>query len=306
MLAKKYFPDFTNQTIDVGDEIKINTFVGGHGKEAILLLHGHPETYLMWRFIAPQLAQKYTVVLTDLRGYGDSSKPQGLPDHSNYSKRAMANDQVEVMKQLGFEKFHLAGHDRGARVCHRMILDHPQRVTSCTLLDILPTYDMYRDTNREFATKYWHWFFYIQPDGFPEKLLSADPEFFIHFNLRRKIGPQARNRFSEDVLQEYTRCFSDPMTLHGISEDYRASATIDMEYDLHDRDTLIETPLLVLWGANGVVGSLWDVLSGWQERAANVSGFAVPNCGHFVPEEQPEIVLEAMQNFLMKHAEEDQ
>lgn len=304
MLAKKYFPEFTHKLVDVGDGIKINTFVGGQGKEAILLLHGHPETCIMWRFIAPKLAEKFTVVLTDLRGYGDSTKPQGLPDHSNYSKRVMANDQVAVMEQLGFSRFHLAGHDRGARVCHRLLLDHPEKVLTCTLMDILPTYDMYRDTNQEFATKYWHWFFYIQPDGFPEKLLSADPEFFIHFNLQRKIGPKARERFSEEVLQEYTRCFSDPMTIHGISEDYRASATIDMEYDLLDRDTIIKTPLLVLWGANGVVGNLWDVLAGWQERAANVSGFGVPECGHFVPEEQPEIVLEAMCNFLTKYNEE--
>lgn len=304
MLAKKYFPDFTHKLVDVGDGIKINTFVGGQGKEAILLLHGHPETCIMWRFIAPKLAEKFTVVLTDLRGYGDSTKPQGLPDHSNYSKRVMANDQVAVMEQLGFSRFHLAGHDRGARVCHRLLLDHPEKVLTCTLMDILPTYDMYRDTNQEFATKYWHWFFYIQPDGFPEKLLSADPEFFIHFNLQRKIGPKARERFSEEVLQEYTRCFSDPMTIHGISEDYRASATIDMEYDLLDRDTIIKTPLLVLWGANGVVGNLWDVLAGWQERAENVNGFGVPECGHFVPEEQPEIVLEAMCNFLTKYNEE--
>ena len=225
MLAKDYFQGFRHEMVDVGDGIRINTVVGGQGKEAILLLHGHPETYIMWRFIAPQLAEKYTVVATDLRGYGDSSKPQGLPDHSNYSKRAMADDQVAVMAKLGFSRYHVAGHDRGARVCHRLIMDHPEKVASCTLLDILPTYDMYRDTNQEFATKYWHWFFYIQPDGLPEKLLSADPDFFIHFNLQRKIGPKARHRFPEDVLQEYTRCFADPKTLHGISEDYRASAT---------------------------------------------------------------------------------
>lgn len=298
MLIQEYFQGFTNTQVDVGGDIKINTFVGGQGKEAILLLHGHPENYLMWRFIAPKLAEKYTVVVTDLRGYGDSSKPQGLPDHSNYSKRAMADDQVAVMEQLGFNRFHLAGHDRGARVCHRLIMDYPEKVITCTLMDILPTYDMYRDTNQEFATKYWHWFFYIQPDGFPEKLLSADPDFFIHFNLQRKIGPKARERFPESVLQEYTRCFSDPKTLHGICEDYRASATIDIEYDLLDRNIMIQTPLLVLWGANGVVGNLWDVLAGWKERADNVIGFGIEDCGHFVPEEQPEIVLTAMEKFL--------
>ena len=174
MLAKDYFPGFSQQKLTVDDGIEINTLVGGNGKEPVLLLHGHPDPYLMWRFIAPKLAEKYTVIATDLRGYGDSSKPQGLPDHANYSKRAMANDQVAVMEQLGFSRFHLAGHDRGARVSHRLIQDYPEKVASCTLLDILPTYDMYRDTNQEFATKYWHWFFYIQPDGLPEKLLAAD------------------------------------------------------------------------------------------------------------------------------------
>ena len=303
MLAKEYFHGFTNKLMDVGNNIKINTFVGGQGKEAILLLHGHPENYIMWRFIAPILAKKYTVVLTDLRGYGDSSKPKGLPDHSNYSKRVMATDQVTVMEQLGFSRFHLAGHDRGARVCHRLLMDYPEKVKTCTLMDILPTYDMYRDTNQEFATKYWHWFFYIQPDGLPEKLLSAAPDFFIRFNLQRKIGPKARERFSEDVLQEYIRCFSNPMTVHGISEDYRASATIDIKYDLLDRNKIIKVPLLVLWGANGVVGNLWDVLAGWKARANNVTGFGVPECGHFVPEEQPEIVLEAMLNLLNKYKE---
>ena len=166
MAVSDYFQGFTHKMIDVG-EVTINTWVGGKGKEAILLLHGHPESYLIWRDIAPQLAQNYTVVATDLRGYGDSSKPRGLSDHSNYSKRVMALDQVKVMETLGFTRYHIVGHDRGGRVCHRLMLDYPEKVLTCTMMDILPTYDMYQQTNQEFATKYWHWFFYIQKYDFP-------------------------------------------------------------------------------------------------------------------------------------------
>lgn len=167
MLEDKYFPGFTQQFIETEPGVQINTWIGGHGDTAVLLLHGHPETHLIWRFLAPRLAEQYTVVMTDLRGYGDSSKPKGLPDHANYSKRVMGEDHFTVMNKLGFEKFHLIGHDRGARVCHRMIVDKPERILTCTMMDILPTLEMYADTNEEFATKYYHWFFYIQPNGFP-------------------------------------------------------------------------------------------------------------------------------------------
>jgi len=296
MAISDYFPNFKRLKIQTEDAT-INTLVGGSGKEVLLLLHGHPETYLIWRDIAPTLAQDYTVVLTDLRGYGDSSKPRGLVDHSNYSKRVMALDQVRVMQQLGFEQFHIIGHDRGARVCHRLMLDHPEKVKTCTMMDILPTYDMYEQTNCEFATKYWHWFFYIQPFDFPERFLGADPEYFIRNNLLKKANDPAKN-FPEEILQEYIKHYANPATVHGISEDYRASASIDLEHDKCDRDKTITTPLLVLWGANGVVGKIWNVLEGWQKYASDVQGFGVPNCGHFVPEEQPQIVLQALQKFL--------
>lgn len=303
MLEDKYFPGFTQQFIETDPGVQINTWIGGHGDTAVLLLHGHPETHLIWRFLAPRLAEQYTVVMTDLRGYGDSSKPKGLPDHANYSKRVMGEDHFTVMNKLGFEKFHLIGHDRGARVCHRMIVDKPERILTCTMMDILPTLEMYADTNEEFATKYYHWFFYIQPNGFPETLLGAAPEYFIRFNLERKIGPTARANFPEDVMQEYIRCFSDPATIHGISEDYRASATIDREFDKKDIDdkVVIKTPLLVMWGKNGVVGKLWDVLAGWQAKAEQVEGYGIDNCGHFVPEEQPDMVNQHILDFLVKY-----
>lgn len=297
----KYFPQFKQQFCTVSPGIKINTYVGGTGQEAILLVHGHPETHLIWRFMTPELCKKYTVVLIDLRGYGDSSKPEGLPDHSNYSKRALADDLVEVMRQVGFNRFHVAGHDRGARVLHRMIMDHPEKILSCTLMDIVATYDMYKETNQEFATKYWHWFFYIQGKGFPETALSADPQRFIDYNLNLKIGPAARQQFPPDVMDEYTRCFSDYKTVHGICEDYRASATIDLKWDEADRTKIIHTPLLLLWGKNGVVGKLWDVLAKWRLLADNITGQAIDQCGHFVPEEQPVAVLAAMLPFLKQH-----
>lgn len=298
MAVADYFKGFERKMIDVGDGVQINTLIGGSCEEVVLLLHGHPESYLIWRDIAPTLAQKYTVIATDLRGYGDSSKPKGLSDHSNYSKRVMAQDQVSVMQKLGFEKFHIIGHDRGARVCHRLMLDHPEKVLTCSMMDILPTLDMYEQTNCEFATKYWHWFFYIQAYDFPERFLGADPEYFIRNNLLKKATPEAQKNFPEDVLQEYIRHYSDPATVHGISEDYRASASIDLEHDKQDRPYTIKTPLLVLWGANGVVGNIWNVLEGWQKYACDVQGFGVPDCGHFVPEEKPKIVLEALLKFL--------
>ncbi len=302
MAVSDYFQGFTHKMIDVG-EVTINTWVGGKGKEAILLLHGHPESYLIWRDIAPQLAQNYTVVATDLRGYGDSSKPRGLNDHSNYSKRVMALDQVKVMETLGFTRYHIVGHDRGGRVCHRLMLDYPEKVLTCTMMDILPTYDMYQQTNQEFATKYWHWFFYIQPYDFPERFLGSDPEYFIRNNLLKKATPEAQKKFPEDVLQEYIRHYSDPATVHGISEDYRAAVSIDLEHDIVDRATKIKTPLLILWGANGVVGNLWDVLQGWKNLADDVRGFGIEDCGHFVPEEQPQIVLDALCDFLNEYAQ---
>lgn len=302
-IDQKYFPEFRMLQVKVEDGIFINTFIGGEGagKEAILLLHGHPETHLIWRFMTAELIKKYVVVITDLRGYGDSSKPEGLPDHSNYSKRALADDQVKVMEYLGYDRFHVAGHDRGARVLHRMIIDYPAKVISCTLMDIVSTYDMYKETSQEFATKYWHWFFYIQGKGFPEKCLCADPAGFINYNLNLKIGPSARKRFPKDVLDEYVRCFTEE-EVHGICEDYRASATIDMDLDEQDRKKTIKVPLLLLWGADGVVGKLWNVMEKWQPLAETVEGYPIENCGHFVPEEQPEKVLEHMIAFLEKYS----
>lgn len=276
-------------------EVEINVKYGGSGKP-ILLLHGYPQSHMMWYKLAPRLvAENYTVVMTDLRGYGDSEKPIGLTDHSNYSKRAMARDQIKVMEALGFTQFDLVGHDRGARVAHRMIMDYPERITSCTLMDILPTYDMYMTTNMDFAKGYYHWFFLIQTVGIPEKLIGSDPAFY----LRSLLDAWSRNEacFEEQMVLEYIRTFSLPNAVHATCEDYRAAATIDLEHDKEDRDKKIEVPLLVLWGEKGLVGKLYDVLGVWQQRAEKVLGKALP-CGHFLPEEAPEETFDALMGFL--------
>lgn len=272
----------------------INLVAGGAGPP-VLLLHGYPETHVMWHKVAPALARDFTVVCPDLRGYGDSSKPRGLPDHSNYAKRAMANDMVEVMQKLGHASFHVVGHDRGARVGHRLARDHGKRVRTLTVLDISPTLKMYEATDMAFATAYYHWFFLIQPYDFPERLLGADPDYYVE----AKIGKWSKTEgcFSAAALAEYKRCFRDPATIHATCEDYRAAAGIDLAHDRADLARKVAPPLLVLWGQRGVIERCYDVLELWSARAEQVSGRALP-CGHFLAEEAPEETLEALQAFL--------
>jgi len=264
---------------------------------ALLLLHGHPQTHAIWHKIAEQLATRFTVVAADLRGYGDSDKPEGLPDHGNYSKRVMAQDQVDVMCALGHEDFFLVGHDRGGRVAYRLALDHPQRVKKLVTLDIAPTLAMYEQTTMEFAKAYFHWFLLIQPAPFPETLINADPEFFLKsFMGKRSAG---LSHFAPEAFAEYLRCFKAPGTAHGICEDYRASAGIDLD---HEREDLaagrkIECDMLALWGAHGAVGKCFRPLEEWRRLARNVRGHALP-CGHYVPEEAPEQLLGELLEFL--------
>ncbi len=274
----------------------ISLAVGGQGAP-LLLLHGYPQTRVMWHKIAPQLAERFTVVCPDLRGYGDSSKPPSGADHAAYSKRAMALDQVEVMAALGFHSFAAAGHDRGARVLHRMLLDHPDRVTRAAVLDIAPTLAMYEGTDQDFATAYYHWFFLIQPFDLPERMIGADPDWYVE----RKIGAWSKTSgcFSPPALAEYQRCFRDPETVHATCEDYRAAATIDLAQDRADLAQKISCPLLVLWGAKGVIERCYDPLALWRERAREVEGRKLP-CGHFLPEEAPEETLRALKDFFVK------
>ncbi|WP_375182803.1 alpha/beta fold hydrolase [Marinobacter sp.] len=271
----------------------INLAHGGSGPP-LLLLHGYPETHCMWHAVAPELARHFHVVCPDLRGYGDSSKPAGDDDHRNYAKRAMAQDMVEVMAELGYDSFAVAGHDRGARVTHRLTLDHPDRITKACVMDIAPTHHMFSHTDQAFATGYYHWFFLIQPDGLPEHMRGADPEYYLREKLRRWSGPGAA--FSEAAVAEYLRCFSQPEAIHASCEDYRAAASIDMRHDEADMDRKVACPLLVLWGDQGFVHRTYDVLAVWRQRAEQVEGRAL-QCGHFLPEEAPKDVVRELLRF---------
>lgn len=261
----------------------------------LLLLHGYPQTHVMWHAVAPALADRYHVVCPDLRGYGESAKPDSTPDHAPYSKRAMARDMVQVMARLGHEAFAVAGHDRGARVAHRMALDHPGKVARLCVMDIAPTYHMLMNADRHFAAGYYHWFFLIQPDGFPERMIGADPAWFLKETLKRWGGPAAA--FDDRAVAEYIRCFSDPAAIHASCEDYRAAAGIDLEHDEADRDRKLSCPLLVLWGSEGFVHRQYDVLEVWRGYAEQVRGRPL-DCGHFLPEEDPRGVCDELVRFL--------
>ena len=270
--------DFELTTIDTG-EARIRVRHAGSGPP-LLLLHGNPQTHLMWHKIAPRLARDFTVVAADLRGYGDSSKPPYTDDHAPYSKRAMARDQVEVMRQLGFERFFLAGHDRGARCSYRLALDHPERVEKLAVLDIIPTLESFRRADMQFGLDYWHWFFLAQPADFPERAISRAPDVFF--------GRRPTSFFDPEAQADYWRCYQNPDTIRAICEDYRAGATIDCAHDEADRGTRkIACPVLVLWGANADRWSRWDALAIWREWADDVRGRGIP-CGHFLAEEAPD------------------
>ena len=289
------FEGFTRETIQV-DGAAINLRRGGEGPP-VLLLHGYPQTHAMWHRLAPLLAGEFSLVMPDLRGYGDSSKPPTDDRHEPYSKRAMALDLAQVMTALGHDRFAVVGHDRGGRVGHRLAADHGERVTRLAVLDIAPTEHMYARTDKEFATGYYHWFFLIQPFDLPERMIGADPEYY----LRRKMGQWSGkgSQFDPAAMAEYVRCFSMPETIHATCEDYRAAAAIDLEHDAADMAAgrKLTCPLLALWGAKGLVGRKFDVLAAWRARAETVSGHAVDS-GHFLAEEAPEDTFASLRPFL--------
>ena len=294
----RFLPGFTQQRIEV-EGVGINCVTAGEG-HPVLLLHGHPQSLIVWRKVAPQLvAAGYRVVATDLRGYGDSDNPEGGPGHINYSKREMALDQVGVMAALGHKRFHVIGHDRGGRVAHRLALDHPQSVASLTVIDIAPTAVMYAKTDKEFATRYFWWFFLIQPFDLPERMIRADTRYFLRNHIDRQLGDPTA--VCDAAFEEYLRCYDNPATIHAICEDYRAAASIDLDHDADDADQKITAPLLVLWGALGTVGALYDVLSTWRDKAVQVEGAAL-NGKHSLQEEQPQEFLVYVLGFLAKHA----
>jgi haloacetate dehalogenase len=288
------FEGFTTTDIDAGGTT-IHTVHGGSGPP-LLLMHGYPQTHVMWHKIAPALAERFTVVATDLRGYGDSAKPASDADHAAYSKRTTALDQVEVMAALGFERFSVAGHDRGGRVGHRMALDHPDKVEKLAVLDIVPTHKIFSTVNKEIAAGYYHWFFLIQGQGLPETLIGHDPEYYLKTKLNQWGG--GMEAFTEEALAEYVRCFSDPACIHGSCEDYRAAAGIDLDHDEADMDRKVQCPLLALWGEKGLMERYYDVLATWRERASDVRGRKL-RCGHFLAEEAPEDTLAELVGFLV-------
>ena len=288
----KLFPGYTSKRIRTSGAT-INLVHGGKGPP-VLLLHGYPETHAMWHKVAPALARDYTVVCPDLRGYGDSSKPKGLPDHSNYSKRAMANDMAEAMAALGHRRFHVAGHDRGARVAHRLARDHGSRVRSLAVLDISPTLKVFQSTSQALATAFYHWFFLIQRAPLPELMIGGDRRDY----LLRRIGRGAVGLrvFPSAVIREYVRCF-DARGVHATCEDYRAAAGIDLVHDRKDLRKKLAMPVLALWARHSPVGTLFDCLADWREVAKDVRGRAL-DCGHFLPEEKPDEVLAELRRFL--------
>jgi haloacetate dehalogenase len=278
----RLFPGFKVSNIQTSGAT-IHVVSGGQGPP-LLLLHGAPQSHATWYKIAPDLAKDYTLVIADLRGYGDSSKPEGGKNHENYSKRAMALDGVEIMKSFGFEKFALVGHDRGGRVGHRMALDHPDKVTKIVVIDIVPTHKLFQNVTKQFATAYYHWFFLIQPAPFPETLINNSLEFYM-------------GRGNSEVHAEYVRTFRNPATVHAMCEDYRAAASIDLEHDEADMSRKVECPLLALWAANGAMGRMYDVLATWKDRATNASGKGLPG-GHSLQETTPDQTLAELRAFL--------
>ncbi len=289
------FEGFSDDLVDAGGGIAIRTRTAGDGPP-VLLLHGYPETHACWHAVAPRLvAAGFRVVATDLRGYGDSSKPASDPDHATYAKRAMAADQVAVMRALGHDRFAVAGHDRGGRVAHRMALDHPGAVRRLAVLDIAPTATMYARTDMAFARAYYHWFFLIQPAPLPERMIGADPEFYLRTKLSA-WGAGDSGFLAPEAVAEYVRCFSDPAAIAASCEDYRAAASIDLVHDAADGARRLAAPLLALWGANGVVGRTYDVLAAWREKASDVGGRALAT-GHYLPEEAPEETAAALAAF---------
>lgn len=293
------FHDFIEERIQGDGATLFVRRAGPKGATPIVLLHGYPQTSAMWHKVAPLLAHSYQVVCPDLRGYGQSDKPPTDPLHETYSKRAMAKDIVEVMRQLGHEQFLVGAHDRGARVAHRLGLDHPESVSAMVLLDIAPTREMYANTSTEFAKAYWHWFFLIQPHPLPESLIAADPRSF----WKLKCFNQARgdNPFSEEALAEYLDAFSNTDAIRASCEDYRAAASIDIDHDNEDGERKLNVPLLALWAKRGVIENCFDALDLWQQRAEHVEGEAL-DATHYMAEEIPEEIAKRMSAFFAHHS----
>src|SRR5579872_5561400 len=288
------FENFRRGRQRVG-EIEVNYVTAGQGPP-LLLLHGFPQNLAMWAKVAPIVAADFTVVCADLRGYGDSSKPKCTPDRANYSFRAMAGDQIGLTRALGFERFHVVGHDRGGRTAHRMALDHPDVVLSLAVLDIVPTYAMFMETNRHVAGAYWHWYFLSQPEPFPERLIGADPDYFYETCLLGWGATRVRD-FDPEMLAEYRRCWRDPAMIHGSCSDYRSAATIDLEHDGVDIATKLGCPTLAFWGTEGAMHKNFDIGAAWRKRSTDLRTASLP-AGHFFIDRFPGETARILLGFL--------
>jgi haloacetate dehalogenase len=288
------FEGFTRRTVNI-DGVEIACVVGGSGPP-VLLLHGFPQNMAMWARVAPQLAEQFTVVCADLRGYGDSAKPLCLPDRSNYAFRAMAADQLGLMRQLGHERFHVVGHDRGGRTGHRLALDHPETTISLTVMDIVPTHAMFMDTNRKIAGAYWHWYFLSQPEPFPERTIGNDPDFFYETCLVG-WGATKVTDFDPEMIADYRRAWRNPAMIHGSCSDYRAAASTDLDHDAADIDHKVRCPVLALYGSQGVMAKLFDIPAEWRKRCSTLQDASLPG-GHFFVDQFPDRTAEILRRFL--------
>ncbi|WP_142847057.1 alpha/beta fold hydrolase [Telmatospirillum sp. J64-1] len=292
------FQGFVEERIEGEGAFLFVRRAGPQDAPPLVLLHGYPQTSAMWHRVAPELARSYQVICPDLRGYGRSDKPISNPSHEPYSKRAMARDIVAVMRRLGHERFLVGAHDRGARVAHRLGLDHPERVIAMTLLDIAPTREMYAGTTAKFAQAYWHWFFLIQNHPIPEQMIGADPEGYWKLKCFNQAG--GGTPFAPEALAEYLAAFSDPSAIHASCEDYRAAASIDIDHDDADQGRKLAMPVLALWARRGVIESCFDALDLWRQRAERVEGRAL-DATHYMAEEIPDEIVAQMTSFFARH-----
>ena len=289
------FEGFEERYLDVAADVTIHCLVGGSGPP-VLLLHGYPQSLALWAGVAPVLAERFTVVCADLRGYGDSSKPMGAPDSSNYSFRTMAGDQVTLMHRLGFDRFHVVGHDRGGRTGHRMALDVPGAVASLAVLDIAPTHTMFMETNRHVAGAYWHWYFLSLPAPFPERMIGADPDYFFE-TCFETWGRMPVAGLDPEVLAEYRRCWRDPAMIHGSCCDYRSAATVDLAHDEADIGRQVACPTLALWGSEGFMHQCFDMAALWRKRCSTLRVETLPGA-HFFVDQFPAETAAVLADFL--------
>ena len=290
----KLFKNFSENYFSNG-KVKIFYRMGGKGYP-LLLLHGYPQNHYMWYLTAPELMKRFTIIIPDLRGYGQSSAPKRASSHNKYSKKMMAKDLIKLMDYLNFKNFFVVGHDRGGRVAHRLARDNRDRIDRLMVIDICPTLDMYELTDVKFAQAYFHWFFLTQPIGVPEKMIGSDPKFWVKLCL----NSWSDNHDFSDVEKKYIQAFLSPDKIHATCEDYRASATIDLEHDIQDRHNKLSLPIHVIWGKKSYIGKSFNPIEIWQKYTSSVVTGKAIKCGHFIPEESPKETINEIISFFKR------